>query len=124
MDDKIKKNGPAKDIDTVKEIGGQLVSGLRYLHQRKIIHQDFKPPNILIDDDYKTAKIIDLGVSKKQDQHALIAERLVGTVRYMAPEQQENSNFKIDIWALGCVLLEFATGITPYEDVTNEMTLD
>ena len=68
MEDKIKEHGSTKNIQIIKEIGAQLVSGLRYLHQRKIIHQDFKPENILIDDDFKTAKIIDLGVSKKMDR--------------------------------------------------------
>ena len=68
MEVKIKKQGPAKNIETIQEIGAQLISGLRYLHQRKIIHQDIKPPNILIDDDFKTAKIIDLGIAKKMDR--------------------------------------------------------
>ena len=105
MEEKINNLGSTKNIETIQEIGGQLISGLRYLHERKIIHQDFKPSNILIDDEFKTAKIIDLGVSKRMESSVKIGEDTKGTIRYMAPEQfLGHSNFRIDIWAFGCVL--------------------
>lgn len=55
-------------IDRIKEIGGQLISGIRYLHERKIIHQDIKPQNILFSNDYETVKFVDFGVSNKFDK--------------------------------------------------------
>lgn len=48
----IKEQGRAFTIERVKEIGSQLISGIRYLHHRKIIHQDLKPQNILFTSDY------------------------------------------------------------------------
>lgn len=50
-------------IERVKEIGGQIISGLSYLHRNKIIHQDLKPANILFSGDYEKIKLIDFGVS-------------------------------------------------------------
>ena len=55
-------------IESIKEIGGQLISGLRYLHNRNIIHQDLKPSNIVFSGDYQKVKLIDLGVSNRLDQ--------------------------------------------------------
>ena len=52
MSQYIKEQGRAFTIERVKEIGSQLISGIRYLHHRKIIHQDLKPQNILFTSDY------------------------------------------------------------------------
>ena len=52
MSQYIKEQGRAFTIDRVKEIGCQLISGIRYLHDKKIIHQDLKPQNILFTSDY------------------------------------------------------------------------
>ena len=73
-------------LDSVKEIGGQLISGLRYLHGRNIIHQDFKPANIEFSGDYQKVKLIDLGVSNKLEKTRMTKAAGQGTLRYMAPE--------------------------------------
>jgi serine/threonine protein kinase len=47
-----------------------------------------------------------------------------GTPRYMSPEQLDGKlSFKCDIWALGCVLLEFSTGVKPFENVASEVAM-
>ena len=47
-----------------------------------------------------------------------------GTPRYMSPEQVDGKlSFKIDIWALGCVLLQFATGLAPFHKINNDMAV-
>ena len=68
MDIYLKEQGRPYVIDRVKEIGGQLISGLRYLHERKIIHQDLKPQNILFSSDYEKIKLVDFGVSTRFDK--------------------------------------------------------
>ena len=50
-------------LDQVKIMGGKLISGLRYLHQKLVVHQDLKPLNIMISRDLNKLKIIDFGVS-------------------------------------------------------------
>lgn len=86
MDVYLKEQGRPFTIDRVKEIGGQLVSGLRYLHETKIIHQDLKPQNILFSGDYETIKLIDLGVSNRLDKTRETKAAQAGTIRYMPPE--------------------------------------
>jgi serine/threonine protein kinase len=111
-------------VDKVKEIGGQLISGLKYLHDRKIIHQDLKPENILFSGDYEKVKLIDLGVSNRLEKTKVTRAANQGTMRYMAPEQLNGSlSFKTDIWAFACVILQFCTGIKPFEDIKNEIAV-
>ena len=68
MDVYLKEQGRPYVIDRVQEVGGQLISGLRYLHERKIIHQDLKPQNILFSNDYEKVKLVDFGVSTRFDK--------------------------------------------------------
>ena len=111
-------------IDRVKEVGGQLISGLKYLHDCKIIHQDLKPQNILFSGDYEKVKLIDLGVSNHLDKTKATRKAGHGTPRYMSTEQLDGKlSFKCDIWALGCVLLEFSTGVKPFENVVSEVAM-
>lgn len=122
MDVYLREQGRPYLVDRVKEIGGQLISGLHYLHERKIIHQDIKPQNILFSNDYDTVKFVDFGVSNKFDKTRATRAAQQGTLRYMPPEQLNGSlSFKTDIWGFGCVLLQFCTGLKPYDDIANEI---
>ena len=106
MDVYLKEQGRPYVIDRVQDVGGQLISGLRYLHERKIIHQDLKPQNILFSNDYEKIKLVDFGVSTRFDKTRATRAAQAGTLRYMPPEQLNGSlSFKTDIWAFGCVLL-------------------
>lgn len=73
-------------IDRVKEIGGQIISGLLYLHNNKIIHQDLKPANILFSGDYEKIKLIDFGISHNMEKTRVTQAAKAGTMRYMSPE--------------------------------------
>ena len=65
--------------------------------------------------DYQQVKLIDFGVSNFVLETIQSSKANQGTIRYMSPEQMnETVTFKIDIWAFGCVLLQFATGLKPY----------
>ena len=74
--------------------------------------------------DYSTIKLIDLGVSTSLDKTKHTRAAQGGTLRYMPPEQLDgNLSFKVDIWSFGCVLLEFASSIRPYETIDNDVAL-
>ena len=102
MDVYLRDQGRPFTIDRVQQIGGQIISGLKYLHERKIIHQDLKPSNILFGGDYETIKLIDLGVSNRLDKtraNTRAADR--GTYRYMSPEQLNGSLSFKNSWHRG-----------------------
>ncbi|KAL2483187.1 mitogen-activated protein kinase kinase kinase 15 [Forsythia ovata] len=123
-------------VDTIHKCGGQLyestislytrqiVQGLEYLHSTGIVHCDIKGRNILIGED--GAKISDFGCSKKvktpvegitDDRKASIG----GTPAFMAPEvaRGEEQGFPADIWALGCTIIEMATGGSPWPNLSH-----
>lgn len=101
----------------VKYYFAQIVNGLYWIHKNGIIHNDIKPDNILITDNYKTLKICDFGfsntVNNKDDNI------ICGTPIYMAPEilKYKNSYKKSDIWSLGVILYELIYGYHPYNNV-------
>ncbi|KAE8735319.1 Mitogen-activated protein kinase kinase 1 [Hibiscus syriacus] len=94
----------------------QVLKGLIYLHHEKhIIHRDLKPSNLLINHRGEV-KITDFGVSAIMTNTSGLANTFVGTYNYMSPERIIGGNYgnKSDIWSLGLVLLECATGQFPY----------
>ncbi|KAG8367196.1 hypothetical protein BUALT_Bualt16G0047500 [Buddleja alternifolia] len=94
----------------------QVLKGLWYLHHEKhIIHRDLKPSNLLINHRGEV-KITDFGVSAILASTSGLANTFVGTYNYMSPERIIGGNYgyKSDIWSLGLVLLECATGEFAY----------
>ena len=87
MEQYLKEQGPPLMIERVRQIGAQLISSLRYLHNCKIIHQDLKPSNILFSGDYEKVKLVDLGISNRLDKTKATRAAACGTTRYMSPEQ-------------------------------------
>ncbi|ERT02677.1 STE/STE11/BCK1 protein kinase [Sporothrix schenckii ATCC 58251] len=103
----------------VASLTRQTLSGLAYLHREGILHRDLKADNILLDVD-GTAKISDFGISKKTDNiyGNDRTNSMQGSVFWMAPEvirpQDEGYSAKVDIWAVGCVVLEMFAGRRPW----------
>lgn len=103
--------------DAVRSIGAQVASGMQAAHARGIVHRDLKPGNIMLDGD--TPTVIDFGVAKSLGAgSAVVTSRRVGTLAYMAPEQLAQGLITpaVDIWALGAILYEAATGRAPFGD--------
>ena len=105
----------------------QVSSGLAYLHERDIIHQDIKPDNILIDDS-GTFLITDFGISTKARstlrKSVMMGNNAGGTTAYMGPERfsREPAPVKAsDIWSLGATIFELMTGKLPFGDLGGGM---
>eukprot|EP00854_Cymbomonas_tetramitiformis_P014866 gene14866-17573_t len=101
----------------------QSLLGLMHIHSKRIIHRDIKSLNLFLDknDDIKVG---DMGIAKVLSNSTIFAKTIVGTPYYLSPELCEDKpyNEKSDIWALGVVLYEMATGSHPF-DAQNEGAL-
>ncbi len=102
----------------------KVCDALHHGHQKGIIHRDLKPGNILVGRDGEP-KVIDFGVARATDGDIVLTTQythigdLIGTLRYMSPEQCDGDPAAIDtrsdIYSLGVVLYELLTGVPPYE---------
>ena len=92
-------------------------NALAYAHQRSMIHRDVKPANLMLDDDGRVV-LTDFGIAKIVTGAQFTASGgMVGTPAYMAPEQGlgEAGDERSDIYSLGVILYQLATGRLPYD---------
>ncbi|RDW86322.1 putative MAP kinase kinase kinase (Bck1) [Aspergillus mulundensis] len=114
----LRKHGKFEE-SVVKSLTRQCLEGLSYLHNQGILHRDLKADNILLDLD-GTCKISDFGISKKSNDiyGNDSSNSMQGSVFWMAPEviqsQGQGYSAKVDIWSLGCVVLEMFAGRRPW----------
>ena len=107
------------NFEQLAGLGSQVASALSAAHAAGIIHRDIKPANIMVNQ-AQQAKVLDFGVAKMArndfDTYLTGAGQVVGTVAYMSPEQTrgQDVDFRSDIFSLGCVLYEAATGRPPF----------
>ncbi|KAI9250813.1 hypothetical protein EDC94DRAFT_622508 [Helicostylum pulchrum] len=111
------------DEPLVRFFTRQILMGLAYLHNRNVLHRDIKAGNILLDQN-GVCKITDFGLSKLSGQDKAYDPHsnnsvMRGTVFWMAPEVVKGTNYnaKIDIWSLGCTVIEMLTGNHPWLDL-------
>lgn len=103
--------------ERVLSIARQLADALAYAHRAGIVHRDVKPSNILVSTDGRQVKLVDFGVARLGEADAgqlgrTHAGQLVGTPRYMSPEQALGLpvDHRADLFSLGVVLYEMMTG--------------
>ena len=118
-------------VGQVLRFGIQLADALDHAHARGVIHRDFKSANIIITPEERV-KVLDFGLAKRfsqmtgEESVTLTQESLTspgtvaGTLAYMAPEQLrgERADSRSDIWSLGVVLYEMASGVRPFQGKT------
>ena len=105
--------------EQVLRLGGELLAGLRVIHDRGLVHCDVKSGNVMLGPG--VAKLIDFGIA--QAQHGAIeGETSIGSLQYMSPEQIHGQALSpaSDLFSLGVVLYEALTGRMPYEGRTPE----
>jgi eukaryotic-like serine/threonine-protein kinase len=122
------RRGPPLARRDVARIGVELAQTLAVVHEAGLVHRDVKPSNIqLLDSPDRPVVLLDLGLAKAMPGTLLTATRLtrtghaVGTPAYMAPEQlagEEDIDARADLWSLGCVLYECASGRRPFAGST------
>jgi len=145
------EHGRIEDETVIMVYALQMLEGLAYLHAAHIVHRDIKPENVLLDHN-GVIKYVDFGAAKviaRQGQTMMAQEpiqaranvepgqlarqpqkTMTGTPMYMSPEVirgdgPATSRFSgaADIWSLGCVILEMATGRRPWSTLDNEWAI-
>ncbi len=115
LDQLIKNNGKMP-LHEVLDISIQVCNALEHAHQKKIIHRDIKPHNILVDTKGKV-KVTDFGIAKAISSATIThAGGMLGSVQYFSPEQAkgERATERSDIYSLAIVLYEMLTGRLPF----------
>jgi serine/threonine protein kinase len=104
----------------IMRIVQEMAEALDYAHSKGIIHRDFKPSNILLDEQ-KHTYLADFGLAKlTESTEHLTGTGILGTPSYMAPEQAEPKDLTgaADVYALGVTVFQMLTGRVPYEAPT------
>jgi serine/threonine protein kinase len=95
----------------------QVCEGLAYVHGRGLVHRDLKPSNIMVDD-ARRVRLMDFGLVKLAGESVALTQhgRVVGTYRYMAPEQArgEPVDHRADLYSVGVILFELLCGRAPF----------
>jgi serine/threonine protein kinase/DNA-binding CsgD family transcriptional regulator len=102
--------------ELVVNLGRQIAMALHYAHERQIIHRDIKPANIKVTPAGQV-KIMDLGLALPSEAKRVTADgMIIGTPAYLSPEQAQGLtlDYRTDIYSLGVVLYEMATGQLPF----------
>lgn len=94
----------------------QIVSGVKYLHDNKIIHRDLKLGNLFLNDDLHV-KIGDFGLATRIEFDGERKKTLCGTPNYIAPEilNKKGHSYEVDVWSIGCVMFTLLVGQPPFE---------
>ncbi len=108
----------------IARIGAQVADALDYAHSNGIVHGDIKPGNLLLDS-AANAWVTDFGLSRDQSEPLEASSGLVGTLRYLAPEQLSGrADVRTDIYALGVTLFELSTRTAAFGPADLSLLID
>ncbi|MBR2634401.1 MAG: Stk1 family PASTA domain-containing Ser/Thr kinase [Clostridia bacterium] len=114
----IKRNGPL-GIEKSLDFTIQILSALEHAHEKGVVHRDIKPQNIMVQAGDKV-KVTDFGIAQISDTKQTNSGVAMGTVYYISPEQASGkaTTFSSDLYSVGIMLYEMATGKLPFEGDT------
>lgn len=119
---RLERCGPLP-VDRAVNIASQIASALGEAHTHGVVHRDLKPQNIMLveragEPDF--VKVLDFGIAKLDDMSVTSTGYVVGTPRYMSPEQLlgKRLDHRSDIYSAGILLFEMLAGVTPFQSET------
>ena len=97
-------------------------AGLAHAHRANVVHFDVKPDNLMLDAD-GVLKVLDFGIARVLKNEVLLTQHVVGTLRYMSPEQAAGGPLdrRSDVFSLGCSLFELVAYAPAYAGSAHEI---
>jgi len=104
------------DPDRAIDLTIQVLRAARFAHRRGIIHRDFKPQNVIVDDEGR-AKVTDFGIARAGASDMTQTGSIMGTAQYLSPEQAQGEAVSAasDLYSIGIILYETLTGRVPFD---------
>jgi serine/threonine-protein kinase len=114
----VQEDGPLESQQAV-DLTVQVLRAARFAHRRGVIHRDFKPHNVIVDDEGR-AKVTDFGIARAGASDMTQTGSIMGTAQYLSPEQAQGHavTARSDLYSIGIVLYELLTGRVPFEAET------
>jgi beta-lactam-binding protein with PASTA domain/predicted Ser/Thr protein kinase len=111
----VRDEGPLPSERAV-DLTVQILRAARFAHRRGVIHRDFKPQNVIVDDEDR-AKVTDFGIARAGASDMTQTGSIMGTAQYLSPEQAQGHavTARSDLYSIGIVLYELLTGKVPFE---------
>ena len=108
----------------IAEIGRQSAEALDYAHERKVVHRDVKPSNLILDES-GVVWLTDFGLAKMDDEELTATGEFLGTLRYMAPERFSGKcDARSDVYGLGLTIYELLTRKPAYGTTDRVQMID
>jgi beta-lactam-binding protein with PASTA domain/predicted Ser/Thr protein kinase len=111
----VQEEGPLEPQRAV-DLAVQILRAARFAHRRGVIHRDFKPQNVIVDDEDR-AKVTDFGIARAGASDMTQTGSIMGTAQYLSPEQAQGHavTARSDLYSIGIVLYELLTANVPFE---------